>query len=333
MRQRVPVQPPGFFRKFHYTLMFLFALFSCLFIVGCAIWINYKSIFQSGIIGFFHVLLGVLVGIFITSNVVDEFSVTAAANGAQQTRSMLAAQREKREYLVFKHASASIIVIAVIAIAFSGFYLYNLLNIIINVCPAFHSETAQLGSISKEGVAVPTFSPAVIELHLIYEHVPVGEYYKKKNILILRYNTSSKEIIRKTKYTDPSQESYNQWFAQNEFSNAYGGASMAGATTPITFCLNASNNMLFAFLENELKYELYRNLEERRGRQSVRLTDHKHVNTRMDNEDEEDMDLRFMTRKICRNEYAFAIAVVVFLILWDILSLFIIAYNIWLLRT
>src|SRR5277367_629232 len=63
----------GRYRRVHYIFLFLFALFTALFIAGCSWFINFQFIFQSGIIGFFHVLTGILIGIYITSTVTDYF--------------------------------------------------------------------------------------------------------------------------------------------------------------------------------------------------------------------------------------------------------------------
>src|ERR1700742_3955931 len=124
----------GFYRRFHYGFLFLFGLFSCLFIIGCAIWVNYRAIFQSGLIGFFHVLTGVLIGTYITANVIEEFSpqhskeenTVILGNIPEDQRSKFRIreiQRQKREYAVYKRAAASTIVIAVVAILLSIIYL------------------------------------------------------------------------------------------------------------------------------------------------------------------------------------------------------------------
>lgn len=321
-------QSLGFFRWFHFTLLFLFGLFSCLFIIGCAIWRNYRTIFQSGLIGYFHVLTGVLIGLYITSSTTDEFHDPATL-APRERQEALETRRQRREFIVFKRGAPATIVIAFVAIALCSIYLYNLLNIVINVCPSQHYEPHFTNAVSDA-------NQPVVNVYVSYQHTPPGDYYLKQNVLILKYNASSKEIIRKVKTLDPNVEAYNKWMVNNEVINYN---SIKSHHTPINetidednlFCIAKKESSIFSFIENELKFTFYDNLKTRLDAKSFRISD-KHNVHRMDNEDEEDMDLHLLTRKICRSEYAFLIMVIVFLLLWAILSLFTIAYNIWLLR-
>ena len=323
LQQQLAPRPVGIYRRFHYTMLFLYALFSCLFIIGSAIWVNYRANFQSGLLGFFHVITGVLIGLYISSNVI--------VAGTTMPPSEWDTLKQQQEYMVFKRGAATMIIIAVIAILFSILNLYNLFYIIVHICPSLcFTQTHFTGDAATPHIIA---NPAVVEVYLTYQYTPPDEKYAKKNVMILKYNTTGKEIVRKTKHFNPNVAHYDQWFIKNEASIA-NPKSDAVSDSPPLFCISKNSDALFSFLENEISYTLFRDLEDRRDGQSYRVSDKQEgMKARMDNEDEEDMDLNLFTRKICRSEYAFTIALITFIILWDVLSLFIICYNIWLLRT
>ncbi len=313
-KKYVPRRPPtviSYHRKMHYLFMSIYALMSCLFIIGCAIWVNYRSIFQSGLIGFFHIATGILIGVYIPSNTVEAWSLTEPP----ANRTVRDEQRKRREYEVFKRSASSLIVVAVIGMILATIYLYNLGYIIIGVCPSLAADDAVI-------------NPTVVNIEVSYRHKPEGEFYAKKNILILRYNTTSQSIIRKTRHSNPNIAKYDRWVVQNEVHSIEQQASKA---EPSSFCIHKTDSMLFAFLENEISHVLYKNLNERQEAKSIRINDKYSMET--SDEEEEDMDLQHLTTKICRHEYAFVIVVICFLLLWELISIGLIAYCVYLIRS
>jgi len=249
-------------------------------------------------------------------------------------------QRHYREYLVFKRASAVIITVAVLAILFSGFYLYNLINTLVNECPKHHHMHMQ---------DVESYNPSTIQLYLSYDHTPKNEYYKKTNVLILKYNITSKEIIRKVKKTNPNENDYDRWYKENTIlsyeqvntmNNRQNSQTLTQSpTTKVEeqntdqyFCMN-KNNVLYSFLENEISRELDKNLKERLDMKSFRIMDKHNPYAHSNDENEQDVTFHMMTKTICRNEFAFSIVTIIFLLLWDLITLALISYNIYLIRS
>lgn len=288
-----------------------YALMSALFIIGCAIWIQYRSIFQSGLIGFFHIATGILIGVYLPSNTIDEWKTPASC--ADKTE-----QQRRREYAVFKRSAPSLIVVSIIGVLLSSIYLYNLSYILIGICPTLSSEDAAI-------------NPTVITLELAYRHRPADEYYSKRNVLLLRYNTTSQSIIRKTRHTNPNIANYDRWISSNEI-HTMDSSNAEEALHPLPpLCINRTDAMLFTFLENEISHFMFRNLDDRHSSMSIRVNDKYH--TGATNEEEEDMDLHLLTTRICRHEYAFVLVVIIFVLLWDLLSIGLIAYATYLIRT
>ena len=301
----------SYHRRMHYLFMSGYALFSCLFIIGCAIWINYRSIFQSGLIGFSHITTGILIGIYITSNVVEDWRFNRIENELPASKTERDEQRKRREYSVFRKSASSLIVVSVITILLSLVYLYNLGYIIIGICPSLASEDSIV-------------NPTVINIQLTYQHKAVDEYYAKKNIVILRYNTTSQSIIRKTRHSNPSVANYDRWFVHNEI------RSIKTQVEEQPLCINRADSLLFSFIENEVSHLLYKNLNERQEAMSIRITDKFRMQTT--DEEEEDMDLHHLTSKICRHEYAFVLGIIIFLLLWDCIAIGLIIYCIYIIR-
>ena len=315
----------GRFKRAHYAFVFLNALFTSFFVFACAFLINYRSIFQSGILGFLHVCTGVLIGVCIVSNVLE----SDAVKGGGETPGQLRARRQRQEFRVFRRSAATVIIVSTLGVILSIFYLYNLFYIMINICPQYHGHTAQNN---------------LVDVRLSFEHKPPGEYYSKRNFLIFKYNLSSREVIKKSRHRNPNVDAYHNWFVQNEVHaydaiNTHAIASDATAqtsgeteSTPL-FCMKKNGASIFSFIENEINHVLYENLQERRDRTSFRVLDLNFGSVlHTTNEEEEDMDLHLLTNKICRNEQAIAIGILCFVILWDLLSIANIAYNIWLLQ-
>ena len=300
----------SYHRRMHYIFMGAYALMSALFIIGCAIWIDYRSIFQSGLIGFFHIVTGILIGVYLPSNTIDEWDTPASRTDKEE-------QQKRREYAVFKKSASSLIVVSIIGMILSSIYLYNLSYILIGICPTLSSEDAAI-------------NPTIITLELAYRHRPAGEYYSKRNVLLLRYNTTSQSIIRKTRHVNPNLANYGRWLYSNEI-HTMGGSDMDNPPPPPPLCINRTDAMLFTFLENEISHFMFRNLDDRHSSMSIRVNDKYH--TGATNEEEEDMDLHLLTTKICRHEHAFVIVVIIFLLLWDLLSIGLIAYATYLIRT
>lgn len=350
--KQVPVddQVPliGRYKRAHFVFLFLNALFTWLFVFGCAVWINYRAIFQSGIVGFFHVCTGVLIGAYVVSDVLElerpevaETSTTTTTATMdrqpptefetrvnQEVARKLRVRRQRHEFRVFRRCSATIITISTLAVIISIIYMYNLFYILINICPQYHTHTHE---------------DNMIEVRLSYEHRPPDEYYAKRNFLIFRYNLTAREVIQKTRHTNPNVEAYHSWFTQNEI-HAYDSvrthanainqtmaAAAAAAEEPL-FCMKKGAS-IFSFMENEINHVLFQNLRDRRDRTSFRILDLNYNSVlRTTNEEEEDMDLHLLTNKICRNEQALAIAILCFLMLWALLNITNVSYNIWLLQ-
>lgn len=330
--------PIGVYKRWHYAFLFLFGLFSCFFITAVAVWINYRSIFESGLLGFFHVCTGVLIGLYIGADVLELstdgstiVSATAAANltatGESQRVSVevarqLTLRRYWHEYRVYRRGCATMIIITLLAVLLSVLYLYNLIYLIATVCPQMHHSHASVQN--------------TLELRLSYEHVPAGEYYAKRNHLLLRYDTTGRTIVQRQRHTNPNVEAYHNWFTRNEV-HAYDSVRphANGTDEGALFCMKRGAT-IFDFLQNEINQVLYRNLETRRSQSSFRILDLSHWGTPLratsSNEDEEDMDFHMMTRKMCRDEYGFIIGLITFILLWDLLCIVNFAYNVWLYR-
>lgn len=311
---RINQRPPhvlSYHRKMHYLFMGMYALMSLLFIVGCAVWQNYRSIFQSGIIGYFHIVTGLMIGIYLTSNTIEHWVPgEVPANRTQREE-----QRKRREFFVFKRSASTIIVSTIIGIIMSSLYLYNLGYILIGVCPALALDDA-------------TVNPTVVNIEIAYRHKAENEFYSKKNILILRYNTTSQSIIRKTRDLNPNVARYDKWFVQNEVHSIE--ENVKKDEEPGSFCIQKSDNLLFGFLENEISHFMYKNLNERQEAKAIRIVDKYNMET--SDEEEDDMDLHHLTSRICRHEYAFVIIIITFLLLWDVLSISLIVYCAYLIR-
>jgi hypothetical protein len=332
----------GRYKRAHFVFLFLNALFTWLFVFGCAVWINYRAIFQSGIVGFFHVCTGVLIGAYVVSDVLElerpEVATTTSplplttdrqpptefeTRVNQEVMRELRVRRQRHEFRVFRRCSATIITISTLAIIISIIYMYNLFYILINICPQYHAHAQ---------------AENVVEVRLSYEHRPPGEYYAKRNFLIFRYNLTAREVIQKTRHTNPNVEAYHSWFTQNEI-HAYDSVrthatainQTMAAEEPL-FCMKRGAS-IFSFMENEINHVLFQNLRDRRDRTSFRILDLNYNSVlRTTNEEEEDMDLHLLTNKICRNEQALAIAILCFLMLWALLNITNVSYNIWLLQ-
>lgn len=330
--------PIGVYKRWHYAFLFLFGLFSCFFITAVAVWISYRSIFESGLLGFFHVCTGVLIGLYIGADVLEisrPSSLSTNTTAASETQRVsievarqLTLRRHHHEYEVYRRGAATMIIITLLGILLSVLYLYNLLYLLTNVCPQMHHSHASVQN--------------VLELRVSYEHVPRGESYAKRNHLLLRYDSTGRTIVQKQRHTNPNVEAYHNWFTRNEvhsYDSVRAHASPAINATdeqqPPLFCMRRGAT-IFDFLQNEINQVLYRNLEARRSQSSFSMLDFSHWDTPLratsSNEDEEDMDFHMMTRKMCRDEYGFIIGLIAFILLWDLLCIANFAYNIWLYR-
>jgi len=243
-------QSIGFYRRYHFTFIFLTTLFSLLFICICAWLVEMRVIFQSGLIGFFHILTGLLIGIYITSNVINNFYIIPPLTVQRTDPNLPYNQwktnfdfnsdhlRQRREYLVFKRGAASTIVIAVIAILLSSIYLYNLFYLLIQTCPNqnhhsphfIHSSSSSSSNIpnskttttttesyNKEDYKLDSQSQSsTIELILSYDHTEKDTSYMKKNVLILKYDINTKQIIHKIKDYNPNKDEYDKWYIKND---------------------------------------------------------------------------------------------------------------------
>ena len=284
----------GTHRRYHFIFLALYALFTCLFVVGCAVWLTYKSTFQAGLLGLLHVLTGVLIGLYITGEVV--ILPRAGASPEQHRRS--------NEYAVFRRASTATIVIAVIGVIFTAFYLYNLFYIIVGICPDQHHHHA--------------IASALVLIH--YEHRPRDAQYLKSDILFIQYNTTGRHLIlprggdvyhryhRKTVYPPESHD-------------------LDG------FCLRGSggSNGAYPLLESEIEHLFYSVAEQRREAKSVQFLERKEHHGHHGNE-EDSIFLELMVRYICRNEQYLVILIIVYVLVWDVFALIVAGYNIWLLR-
>jgi len=295
-------------RRMHYLFMATYTLMSLLFIIGCAIWINYRAIFQSGIMAFMHIITGILIGIYIPANTIEALSVPAIRHEREE-------QRRRQEDTVFRRGAPIMIVACVTGIILSSIYFYNLGYIVIGKCPVLADQDAMV-------------NPTVITLELAYRHRPMNELYTKRSVLSLNYNTTSKTIVRKTRDTNPSAVNYAHWMTQNEYHSMTKEASLQD--TP--FCMNRSDSMLFSFLENEIVHLLATTLHDRQEHHSIRVND-KYHRTTLSNELEDEADLDHMICRICRHEYAFVIVLMCFILLWDIFSIALISYCIYLIRS
>lgn len=305
--------PPviSYHRQMHFLFMATYAVFSCIFIIGCAIWINYRSIFQSGMMGYFHILTGILVGVYITSNTVEDWAL-GEVPASKTARDEL---RKRREYAVFRRSASTFIVVAIIGIMLSAIYLYNLGYIMIGICPTIASDDAAI-------------NPTLVNIHIAYQHKPIGDYYAKKSVFILRYNMTSQTIVRKTRDRNPNEVNYDRWFVQNELHTI--GKTNEAPPPSQPFCVNRDDSMLFSFIENEISHYVFKNSRARQDAKTIRITDKYQMDTSDDEEDE--IDLNLLTTRICRHEYAFVIILMTFILLWDLLSIALIIYCIYLLR-
>lgn len=293
----------------HYLFMASYVIMSLLFIIGCAIWVEYRAIFQSGIVGFMHIVCGILIGIYIPANTIEPGSVPAIRAEREE-------QRMRQEDTVFRRSAPIMIIACIFGIIISSLYIYNLGKIVIGECPALAEQDAMV-------------NPTVITLELAYRHRPKNEYYAKKSILTLRYNTTSKTVIRKTRDSDPTAVNYANWMVQNEYHSMVTPA----ASVPVApFCVERSDSMLFSFLENEVAHLLATELHTRQDSMSVRVRD-KYQRMTLSNEIEDDAAHDELVYRICRHEYAFVIVVMCVILLWDILSIALISYCVYLIRT
>ncbi len=335
------VHPIGTYKRWHYAFLFLFGLFSCFFITAVAVWISYRSIFESGLLGFFHVCTGVLIGLYIGADVLESSpaqplsvqttaaSLTATSEAQRvsiEVARRLTVRRHWHEYDVYRRGAATMIIITLLGVLLSVLYLYNLIYLISNVCPQMHHSHASVQN--------------VLELRLSYEHVPPGEHYAKRNHLLLSYDTTSRKIVQRQRHTNPNVEAYHDWFTRNEVHSydavrPHTNINSTADEAESLFCMRRGAT-IFDFLQNELNQVLYRNLEARRAQSSFRMLDLSHWDSPLratsSNEDEADMDFHLMTRKMCRDEYGFIIGLITFILLWDMLCIINFAYNIWLYR-
>ena len=302
-------------RRIFYLLMGTFSLLSLFFILGCIIWIDYKSIYQSGLLGIMHILTGIIIGVYITSEVTEHWRYADSPNEAQMERDR---HRNRRGNANFKRAGSTMALVAVLAIILSSVYVYNQMRILISECPKYTADSSSV-------------NPSVVYMQLTYRHQPTGEYYAKQNTLILRYNTTSQSIIRKTRDSNPNVVNYDRWFVQNELHSLSYNIQNTQHPLPPPLCINRTDEMLFSFIENEVAHLLYKNLDARLSSKSIRIAD-KHY-TQANTDEEDDMDHYHHMNRICRHEQPFVIVLIIFILVWDIIAVCLIAFCVYIIRT
>lgn len=312
------VQPAlGYYRKVHYTFMFLLTILAGISIAASVFWIQQgiKAVFQSGILGINYILVGIIIGAFITSSVVDFFTYEPYGKGSNNTdltrnanftlnhiqKENIERLRHRREKLIFQRASPVIITAAIISAILTGIYIYNLIYILANECPKCHSLTT-------------TSESSIIHVYMMYDHLPKEDYYRKKEVLLLRYNITNKQIIHKMKSEEPHDKNYNKWFMKEyEY------------TQNNTDLLCIKKNDYYSFIEQEITSII----DKRNNDKSLKIqNDYIHMNT--NDNDEWSIQLHDMVLSICRNEYAITIVIIVFLFIWEITLLALTGYNIFL---
>lgn len=309
-------------RRIFYLFMGAFSLLSLLFILGCIIWIDYKSLYQSGLLGVMHVTTGIIIGVYICSEVAEHWRHADTPNNARTERDR---HRNRRGNAIFKRAASSMALVAVIGIIITGVYVYNQMRILISECPKYTADSSSI-------------NPSVVYMQITYRHQPAGEYYAKQNTLILRYNTTSQTIIRKTRDSNPNVANYDRWYVKNEIHslsyNTHKNSSSSSSTTrtpPPPLCINRTDEMLFSFIENEVTHLLYKNLDARLNSKSIRISD-KHY-TQASTDEEDDMDHYHLMSRICRHEQPFVIVLIVFILIWDLVAVGLIAFCVYIIRT
>ncbi len=106
-------------KRIHYAFTFIYAIFSTFIIISNVIWINTISIWKSGILGFFHIETGVMVAILIVGNLMKPGK-----------------KMQYRRFRIFRSSAIAVIILSIIAAAFSIIYILDLSSILILQCPS-----------------------------------------------------------------------------------------------------------------------------------------------------------------------------------------------------
>ena len=355
-------------KRSHFIFMFIQALISTLFIVGTAIWVNYKSIFQSGLIGYFHVLTGVLIGLYLGGNTILRLSFNRIQDNSVVIDTLTGKKykaediRVLQEYEVYSNGSAVIITIAIIGSLLVAIYIYNLIYIIAVICPQHHHPHSFPPPHHHDIKGVSMTTPegdliSNIQVILSYSRLPKDEYYAKRSVITLDYNESGHQVFFKEKDSNPNlyENLYeaNEWIRFLNDDNANYGikarnkstshddnngeeeggvirykSSSQGGDLVNTICYNHTPKT-YRIIENEINRYLKKSIEDRQNRKTFRIKDN-HPNPHMNNEEEDDIFIDLFTKTLCRNEYGFMITILILLITSIIINIAIVIYNIWL---
>ena len=380
-QQQQPVNPNSYpndrlFRKHistlkrsHYIFMFIQALMSTICVVAVAIGVNYKSIFQSGLLVYFHVLTGITIGIYIAANTIlrisfnritENLPVFTDPNGKKFSTDDV---KVLQEYEVYSAASPAIITTAILSSCFISYYIYNPVFILAVICPMHHhphlSPPPHHHDIKGASNLYTPQGDTISNIQAIisYTRLPKDEFYAKRSVIILDYNETSHQVTFKQKDSDPNL--YENWYEGNEWirflnDDKGGDYSVGGINGSVrykdisTYQSSSSSSSqesgigdirntvcynqtpkTFRIIENEINRYLIKSIESRQNKKTFRIKDH-HPNPHMNNEEEDDIFIDLFTKYLCRNEYGYMITILVFIITFVLVNIAIVIYNIWL---
>jgi len=264
---------------------------------------------------FFSVLYGVLAAIIVSASIFGinyeitfqtgllGFDVGIAFLLIASTAISRRTQRRTSEYLIYRDCAIAIATTCAISIIFTSFYLYNVVYILAVKCPEF-----------QNGHVAPHVELLLVSY--IYPHKSIS----KQNVLLLRYNATERSLSRR-KQID------HQWFAASDRYQHQKSAYDVLMALPEA---ERRTVTAFHFLEQEVQLLLGENLramgvEEERG---FSAQQHEHGGEGA-NREEERIFLELKARRICRNEYAFAVFWAVFLSLLILFNLLTIGVYSW----
>lgn len=279
----------GHVNRIHWSFTFLYGIFTSILITGNVIWVGKQFIFQSGILGFFTVITGLLIASLITGELISN---------------------KRQKILIYQRVSISTIILSFLSILMIGIYLYNLMYILINICPKQNHPIDITNNNNIDNI-----NNNHIEIFITYTHIE-KEGDERRDIFLLNYNKTINKIMTREK-----EKGNNKNWLETEFEDI-----IYSNYNKEHICLNQTYSRYF-FIENELKEILNYNRHQREESKvfKIKSTDIKILEEDEDNE----IFLNFFSRHICKYEYAFMIIAISFLFLMAFLNIMTIGFYIW----
>lgn len=306
-------------RRTHYALLFLLALLSVLVIAGQGWFVNYHSYFQMGFFGYNHILTGLFIGYYLAASLAlrQPWNQAQAHDGLTMEEAAVL-----QEYEVFASVKWIMGTVAFIAIFCIAIYLYNLIYILVRVCPKHHHHPPHVISFSeREGSPMPPAATpdSFLEILVAMDYVPDGEEFYKKSVVVLRYNEQRKELEFRER--DGKARAEDVWQVTSK------AVDERQPRAETQLCIK-TNKTRYLLLEEEIRQLLQDNLEARRRMKAMRISS-EHNSQHISNEEEDSIFLDLFLKSICRNEYGFTIGLITVLSLAALLDCVIIGYYLW----